>query len=146
MKTLITLTFAVTILFLNPGVSFSNKVTSETENYLSSLTDISFEEFADGFMLNAFQSIDDFSIYSEKSINIISCEGNSRSNATQEFNELKRWTDEVYDQYSVKENMIYIFGIITEHDPNGTIQGMQLFFRKDKNDNWKLYKIEYEGC
>jgi len=146
MKTLIILTFAITIVFLNSGVSFSNKVTSETENYSSNLTDLTFEEFADDFILNAFQSIDNFTIYSEKSFKIISCEGNSRSNASQEFNELKRWTDEVYDQYSVKENMIYIFGIITEHDPNGTIQGMQLFFRKDKNDNWKLYKIEYEGC
>ena len=33
MKTLIILTFAITIVFLNSGVSFSNKVTSETGYY-----------------------------------------------------------------------------------------------------------------
>ena len=72
MKTLIILTFAITIVFLNSGVSFSNKVTSETENYSSNLTDLTFEEFADDFILNAFQSIDNFTLYSEKSFKIIS--------------------------------------------------------------------------
>lgn len=54
--------------------------------------------------------------------------------------------NEVYNKYSINNNMIYVYGIITEYDPKGTKQGMKLYFRKDTNNDWKLFKIEYEGC
>jgi len=118
----------------------------EYTNAEDTVKKISFNDFAKDFMKEAFKSSNKLSEYSEKSFKVISIEGNTVSGPSKEFKELKRWREEVYNKYSIKNNMIYVYGIITEHDPQGTKQGMKLFFKKDSNDNWKLYKIEYEGC
>lgn len=108
--------------------------------------EISFEEFANTFMSDGFNSSNNFSFYSERSIMTVSIEGNIKTSPSKEYKEVKRWRDDLYDKYSVNENSIYIYGIIYEYQPEGSEQGMTFFFRKNNDKEWKLFKIEYEGC
>lgn len=48
--------------------------------------------------------------------------------------------------YKIKNNCVIFNEITYEYNPNGTDLPHEFCFKKDKNGNWKLYKISWAGC
>jgi len=103
---------------------------------------ITFKEFANEFVKEAFKSEDNFSKYTESTFIVSSSNEDSRSNkktnTQKEFNYLK--SQRVGKKYAINKDMIYFYEMLEDMK-----FGMKFYFRKDSSDNWKLYKVYFEG-
>lgn len=46
----------------------------------------------------------------------------------------------------IGKNEIYFYDIVYEFSDKGSEHGVTLLFRKDSNGNFKLYKMNFDGC
>ncbi len=141
------------------ALNLLSKVNSESEFYedatiktseIKKTLNITFRDFAKTFIEKAFSSPEMLSNYSEETILTSSILGNFNSTAFKEFKALID-NRKFYKKHKIKDSQIYMYCIITDYDPKGSEQGMQLHFKsyidsQTGTKTWKLFKIIYEGC
>lgn len=102
-----------------------------------------FPAFAKVFLDNVFDSKTFFIENSEHSLMRSSIEGDNLVLSESEYSSIQSFKNK---KSRVSNNIIYLYETIYEYDPKGSDQGIQLYFRKNSNGEWKLSKIVYEGC
>ncbi len=119
-----------------------NKEKSENEN-LKRIKANTFQEFAKDFLTNAFGSKSYFLEHSEGQVISSGIDGDDYIQATQTYESILSLKN---FRSKVRKNEIYLYEVIYEYDPKGSEQGVTLHFRKDSDNQWKLWKMSYDGC
>lgn len=102
-----------------------------------------FPVFAKNFLDNVFDSKAFFIENSDFYITSSVMDDNNSVLAENEYSSILNYKNK---KSRISNNIIYLYETIYEYDPKGSEQGIQLYFKKNSNGEWKLSMIMYEGC